>query len=368
VDGRQKNGGDVELSEVRPETVQVWYTYCHLVDAGTVDESLGWVAEELAARGARLDYFYSVPGQDFYPHFTHDLDGLFRFGGCIPAIHAKAEVRDTVLLGLQWFPEGGGLLVRRGEGLDSVADLAGRRIGVSRSLNPRKVDYRRVTDARGIEVVLGLHGTSPEDVQTVDCLRADDWYDQEQQRMSPAGLADFWRQYGIEPDLRHRPLLPELKAGVIDACFVTDPFRLGYADMPRYTLLGSLAGEPDPALQIGGAPYALTCTRTFADAHPELVTAYLTGLIRIGRRCNADPPAAARLLEETGFYPPAAATADTLATLDFVPGLSDDLLAALAIEKDFMLSHGYISRDVDVHDWAAPEFLAAAERELAGQV
>ncbi len=46
--------------------------------------------------------------------------------------------------------------------------------------------------------------------------------------MPLTGLTEFWSRYGIDPDLRHRPLLPELEAGLIDACFVTDPFDLGY--------------------------------------------------------------------------------------------------------------------------------------------
>ena len=344
--------------------IPVWYTYCHLVDAGTVDEELGYVAEELAAHGARLGYFLSAPGHDFYPHFTHELPALFRFGGCIPAIHAKAEVVDTVLLGLQWLPEGGGLLVRAGEGAEEVHDLRGRRIGLSRSLNPRKVDYRRVTDERGVEIVLRLHGMDRDDVRLVDCERADDWYDTPQARVPLTGLTEFWSRYGIDPDLRHRPLLPELEAGLIDACFVTDPFDLGYADYPEFALLGSLARHPDWTLQVGGAPYALTCTRAFAEQHPELVTAYLTGLLRAGRWCNADPWAAATLLETTGFFLPAAATHQKLRSVDFVPSLTDELLTAVEIEKDFMLSHRYIAHDVDVHAWAAPELLAAAHREL----
>ncbi len=346
------------------EVVPVWYTYCHLLDAGTVDEELGYVAEELGEHGAELKYFLSAPGHDFYPHFTHELESLFRFGGCIPPIHVKADLVDTVLLGLQWIPEGGGLLVRAGEGIDEVADLRGRRIGLSRSLNRRKVDYRRVTDERGVEVVLGLHGLSRDDVELVDCERADDWYDMPEARVPLAALTEFWSRYGIAPDLRHRPLLPELEAGAIDACFVTDPFDLGYADYQEFDLIGSLARHPDWTLQVGGAPYALTCTRAFAERHPELVTAYLTGLVRAGRRCGADPWATATLLETTGFFLAAGTLHEKIRSVDFVPNLSDENLAALAIEKDFMLGHGYITHDVDVREWAAPEFLAAAHREL----
>jgi ABC-type nitrate/sulfonate/bicarbonate transport system substrate-binding protein len=349
------------------EAVQVWYTYCHLIDAGTVDEDLGRVAEELARHGARLQYFLCAPGHDFYPHFTHELPGLFRFGGCIPAIHAKAETCDTVLLGLQWFAEGGGLLVRAGEGIEEVGDLRGRRIGLSRSLNRRKVDYRRVTDERGVEVVLHLHGMSRADVSLLDCDRVDDWYDRQEMRVPLAGLTEFWSRYGIDQDLRHRPLLSELEAGEIDACFVTDPFDLGYQDYPGFSLIGSLARRPDWRLQIGGAPYALTCTRAFAEEHPDLVTAYLTGLVSAGRRCNEDRWATAELLETTGFYLPAATTHEKIRSVDFVPNLSEENLEAVEIEKDFMLSRGHITQDVDVRGWAAPEFLAAAHRKLGAR-
>jgi hypothetical protein len=39
-------------------------------------------------------------------------------------------------------------------------------------------------------------------------------------------------------------------------------------------------------------------------------------------------------------------------------------LAAIEIGKDFMLSHSYIKKDFDVHEWAAPKFLEQAAKEL----
>ena len=47
-----------------------------------------------------------------------------------------------------------------------------------------------------------------------------------------------------------------------------------------------------------------------------------------------------------------------------VPSLSPYNLEALQINKDFMLSHGYIENDFDVFEWAAPEFLEQAAKEL----
>ncbi|MGB5270377.1 hypothetical protein, partial [Eudoraea sp.] len=34
------------------------------------------------------------------------------------------------------------------------------------------------------------------------------------------------------------------------------------------------------------------------------------------------------------------------------------------IGKDFMLKHGYIKNDFDVHEWAAPDIIEKAAREL----
>jgi hypothetical protein len=47
-----------------------------------------------------------------------------------------------------------------------------------------------------------------------------------------------------------------------------------------------------------------------------------------------------------------------------VPNLSPQNLAAIEIGKDFMFSHGYIKNDFDVSEWAAPEFLEQAAKEL----
>jgi len=55
---------------------------------------------------------------------------------------------------------------------------------------------------------------------------------------------------------------------------------------------------------------------------------------------------------------------ETFPDIDMVPNLSPQNLVSVEIGKDFMLSHGYVKNDFDVHKWAAPEFLEQAAREL----
>jgi len=53
--------------------------------------------------------------------------------------------------------------------------------------------------------------------------------------------------------------------------------------------------------------------------------------------------------------------------VDMVPNLSPQNLVSVEIGKDFMLSHGYIKNDFDVQQWAAPEFLEQAAKELLAE-
>ena len=50
--------------------------------------------------------------------------------------------------------------------------------------------------------------------------------------------------------------------------------------------------------------------------------------------------------------------------VDMVPNLSPQNMACVEIGKNFMLKHGYMKNDFDVQEWAAPEFLEQATKQL----
>ena len=64
------------------------------------------------------------------------------------------------------------------------------------------------------------------------------------------------------------------------------------------------------------------------------------------------------------IYRDAEDTYQGIKDVDMVPNLSPQNLACVEIGKNFMLSHGYMKNDFDVMEWAAPEFLEQAAREL----
>jgi len=126
-----------------------------------------------------------------------------------------------------------------------------------------------------------------------------------------------------------------------------------------------LSRYPDWTLQVANIPAVITCTDTMAEEHPELVIAFLRGMIRVGRWSNEHKHAAAAILNKQTYYLDIEDTYRGIEHVDMVPNLSPQNLAAIDIGKDFMLKHKYIKNDFDVRQWAAPEFLEEAAKQLA---
>lgn len=123
------------------EWSEFYYTNCPLVSASNVDQELGWVHEELKKIGVEYAYLRSRRENNWYPHYIHNMDNLIRVGGAFPAIHANADMRRTRLIGLTHvLSEGGCMLVRARDDIYRMADLKGKKIGLSKSLNAIKND------------------------------------------------------------------------------------------------------------------------------------------------------------------------------------------------------------------------------------
>ena len=75
--------------------------------------------------------------------------------------------------------------------------------------------------------------------------------------------------------------------------------------------------------------------------------------------------AAAVILDHETFRKDAEDTYRGIEDVDMVPNLSPQNLACVEIGKDWMLSHGYLKNDFDVHEWAAPEFRGAGSQGAA---
>ncbi|MGC3962230.1 MAG: ABC transporter substrate-binding protein [Rhodocyclaceae bacterium] len=340
------------------QLVAARYTICPVLVASGVASELGWLDEELRRVGARLDYLRSRPDEHgWLEHYNHKSPNLFRDGGNSPAIQAKADIRDTVLIGLTQAQPAGKIIARSDTPIYSVAQLRGKRIGLYRSRLDDKIDFRRATSERGIAAALALHGLTEADVQIIDIDAPDVHVDTPSH--SPS---ETW---GRQRDKAARGVeLQALERGEIDAYY---EYGLGLSDAlehgGKFKVLDDLDLYPDWTLRIANAPRTLTVSAEFARDHRDVVVAWLRAAIRAGRWINAHPQAAATVFHRTTFYPEAA-IARVLPRYDLVPNLSVQNLTGLRIAKDFLRERGYVKNDIDVKQWADSSYLEEALASL----
>jgi len=357
---------DRKFATVPLDWKEVYYTNCPLVSASNVDQELGWTREEFKKIGVTYAFMRSRAENNWYPHYIHNLDNLIRFGGLFPPIHVNADIRRTRLLGATHVYEGGCMMVRARDPIYRMKDLKGKKIGLSKSLNTIKNDWWRIQEEQGIELMLMLNDMTRKDVQIVEFPYPDDWYDNPEMVGPPMdNPSELWLKRDHKRDLAFRPLETALEKGTVDAIYTqTGPFQHLQEATGKFKAIEDLAKYPDWTLQVANVPAVITCTDVMAEKHPELVVAFMKGMIKVGRWANEHKHAAAAILDKQTFYLDVEDTYRNIVNVDMVPNLSPQNLAAIEIGKDFMHSHGYIKNDFDVRKWAAPEFLEKAAKEL----
>ena len=358
VDGKMTSTIDLDWKEV-------YYTNCPMVSANNVDQELGWCKTDFKAMGIDYSYFRSRRETDWYPHYIHNLDNLIRFGGLNPAIQVNADSRPTRLLGATWVHEGGCMAVREADPYFRMKDLKGKKIALSKSLNTLKNDWWRVQEHMGILNMLMMNDMTIDDVEIVEFPYPDDWYNDPKMLEPLINPTDLWATRDHKRDLAFRPMEVALLNGEVDAIYTQSKvFQHLQEDTGKIRMVEDLSRYTDYGLQVANTPAVITCTDVMAEEHPELVVAYMKSMIKVGRWANQHKHAAGAILDRQTFYRDAEDTYQGIKHVDMVPNLSPKNMACIGIGKDFMLKHGYIKRDFDVQEWAAPEFFEAAAREL----
>ena len=212
-----------------------------------------------------------------------------------------------------------------------------------------------------------MNGMTRDDVEIVEFPYPDDWYDKpEMLEVRMNNPSELWLRRDHKHDLAFRPLETALENGIVDAIYTQSKvFQHLQEDTGKFKAIEDLSRYPDWTLQMANCPAVITCTDVMADEHPELVVAYMKAMIKVGRWANehkhaaaVDPQPADVLPRRRGHLPGHQARRhgpEPLAARTSRP---------IEIGKDFMVSHGYIKRDFDVHEWAAPQFLEQAAEEL----
>ena len=328
--------------------VELWYTRCPLPAASGIAQRERWLHQEFARDGIRVDTIRTSPVREVRDsHFTHDHPNLFREGGPVPPIWAKASGRDTALIGITWTEEARAVLVKATSPIKTLSDLRGRRLALPRHAT-RYVDHARAHALRGFSGVLAEAGIDAKEVSFVDVPEAE--YE--------------IREPPVAVNQTKFPLIDAVVDGRADAVFVRGG-RIGRL-MAEYALrpLPTEGNNADSGVRlVPGTPRAVTVNRALAVARPDIVAHYLSVLRRTAAWAHANPAKATVIAAaEIG------ATAAEIAS-GFGPALTARLgvslslahVAALEAEKNFLRDHGFIACDFDFDAWIDPEPLRLAE-------
>lgn len=343
-----------------PETI--WYTRCPVPTAAGLAIQKGWLADEFASDGIRfLSMRHSKDPAIRESHYTHTLDNSFRQGGNAPALYARSEGRDTVLLGLHFTPQYQAILSLPEAGIRTIHDLKGRRLALPRRLNDA-IDYWRAIVLQSYENILRLAALKLSDVDLVDLPNPQPYVDEDVE------ITDALTPASRTVKLQTREMTA-LVRGEVDA-------MLGYSVWGA-ELHGQLSaleifpfqGQPLETQINNEAPQTLTVSGGLLREHPELVERYLMRALAASEWAKRNRQAAITALAvETGsaeFWIDKGCGADVTSRLDF--SLSGPLVKALEARKQFLLQHGFLRHDFDIRDWMDPRPLQNAIKRLQAQ-
>jgi len=337
------------------KTKEIVFTICPVVAASHVALSKGFLKEELGKVGVTPKYLYSLDSSNWISHFKHTLPNSFRDGGNIPAIWTKSNGTKIKLIGLTYSNAGGQILVRTDSEIYRVADLKGKKFGLSKRILEDRVDFWRITGHRGILVAAELAGLKPNDFKIVDLPVDGTGYDS----LEPVASPEL-RFKNHHSSSLYKAEVEALLSGKVDAIYSNHGAAAVLTATGKVKSIEDFSRRPDWTLQVANSPYTIAVNEDLAKNQPEVVVAYLKAAVKAGRWINENPEAAAEIFTKVTSFSDPKVVAKLLKKLDLVPSLSEKNITGIEIEKKFLLDHGYIKNDFDAREWADDSFLKEA--------
>jgi len=338
------------MTEQKTQPTEIWFTRCGGATASTIAIQEDFLQEEFASGGDVILKSLRDSGDSSVreSHFDHSVLSMFREGGNIPPIWARARGAETVVIGISWVDEFQSIVVRADSDIRSLQDLKGRRLAVPLYSNIT-IDFQRGANFHGLANGLGIAGLGREDVTFVDVPV-------ERGAGGSSGAAE----------------LAALFDGRVDAVFLRQAsgLRLAHEYGDRLRELVRLTDEPDPLKRINnGTPRPVTVHRQFLEEHRDLVVRYLAVLLRAADWAENNPEAAldaATREDGRSTREVIAATFPHLAT-SLRPRLSEEYVAGLEAQKDFLFKWGFLEVNFEIADWIDYGPLEEAEQLIASQ-
>ncbi|SDE20745.1 ABC transporter substrate-binding protein [Rhodococcus tukisamuensis] len=331
----------------------LWYTRCPVPTASGLAHSLGWLADAAADAGVSLGVLQEAGPELAVRHFDHQLLGLVREGGNVPAIAARAQGSSTRLVGLTWIDESQAVVVGPESAVAGPSDLAGLRIGVPAWAQDQARSFPRAMALHGFANALRLGGLTLADVTAVEV-------DVERNPQVRSAVRGSRRTttWGVD----------ELLRGDVDAIYVKGARAQEVAREHGLRVAVDLDATDAKRRRVNnGTPRPITVHADLLESRPELVVGFLAQSLRAADWAADNLDRVREVLARETLSGPegvAAAYKDGF-HLDLHPSLSDERVELIDIQKQFLYTHGFLAADFDLESWVAREPLERARELLA---
>jgi 2'-hydroxybiphenyl-2-sulfinate desulfinase len=342
----------------------LWYTRCPVPTGLGIAVQKGWLQDTVGALGTEVQSLRESDDKAVREsHFDHTLRNSVRHGGNIPAIWARAQGRETRVIGLSWADEVQLILTRQDSGIKTVKDLKGRTFGLP-DWAGAQIDFTRAQALRGLENALSLEGLKVGDVKLKNFRYGGTFSDTPVRNIAGTPVTQKVSERNLE--------LIGLLRGEVDAIFLKGAHAAQQAhDFGLHTVIDT-GSHPDPLIRSNnGTPRTLAVDLNLLENHFDVATGILDSVLRAEQWAHTHPEETRRYLaQETNsseYWVTAAYGND--AHLRLRTGLDEQAIAALQDFTHFLHRWRFIPKSFDVREWidARPlEALLNGKTALAG--
>ncbi len=328
-------GGDAEKIDGE-YPAEVWMMRCPVPAASGVAWSLGWMSEAFGRDGIGVRRLVEDGLNFVVDDPALRAAHLFREGGNIDALAARALGAQTRVIGLTWIDERQAIMVRPDTVVMEPADLKGLRFALPGYAQTRGRSIARGMSLHGIQSALALGGLVMDDVNLVEVPTPP------RESLSMEGMRRLWLS------------LEWLAAGRVDAVYVK-----GSAAAEASLRLGlevaiDLDAYPSRLARINnGTPRPITVDQHMLDHHGDLVERFLEQSLAAADWAAANPAALKPIIAQETFSGLAGVEAayrnDYHRSLH--PDLSQDRIDMLRTQASFLWLHGFLESPVDIDRW-----------------
>ncbi|MEU2092928.1 ABC transporter substrate-binding protein [Nocardia beijingensis] len=332
-------------------TDTLWYTRCPVPTASGLAHSLGWLGDTATRAGLEFGVLQDAGPELAGHHFLHDLSGLIREGGNVPALAARAQGSPTRLIGLTWIDEAQAILVGPESTVGGPTELAGLRIGVPAWAQDQPRSFPRAMALHGFANALRLGGHTLADVRVTEI-----GVERDPQVRTEVQATRRVVTWGVD----------ELLRGEVDAIYVKGARAQEVAREHGLRVAVDLDATEAKRFRVNnGTPRPITVHEELLQSRPEVVVEFLAQSLRAADWAAGDLTGVREVLQRETLSGPEGVVAAYGENFhrDLHPSLSDERIELIGVQKQFLYTHGFLAADFDLDSWVAPEPLARA-REL----